>query len=71
MISKYFRSNFFIYEESNRQRKKPITDSSLISKSNFGARNIRPRKRLLSDNSLCKIHIKFNIVYRFFFNKRL
>jgi hypothetical protein len=67
MISKYFRSNFFIYEESNRQRKKSITDSSLISKSNFGARNIRPRKRLLSDNYLCKIHIIFKYISFNFF----
>ncbi len=60
----------FIYEEYTHQRKRQITDSSRISsKSNFGERNIRPRKRLLSDNYLCKIHIKFNIVYRFFWIK--
>ncbi len=47
----------------NHQRKK----KSLISKSNFGERNIRPRKRLLSDNYLCKIQRIFKHISVMFF----
>jgi hypothetical protein len=49
----------------NHQRKKQIT------KSNFGERNIRPRKRLLSDNYLCKIQRIFTYISINFLNKRL
>ncbi|CAF4302830.1 unnamed protein product, partial [Rotaria sp. Silwood2] len=50
-----------VLSKYNQQRTKHITNSSLISKSNFGERHIRPRKRLLNDDYLyCDNCQKYN-----------